>query len=737
MTYISRWISTSLRSRGPAFWAAARIQWLRTQFAGSRAARHAVPLLALTSLHFLAFQRLLRASHGTPLRYVAYDFFNGYYRFLVYISDCLNAGVWPTWFPYGHAGTPFFVNPQTQLWSPITWIVAFLFRYDLVIAQRQLMLTWLLGSIGTYALSYSLCRRRGAALLAAIAFNFTSARISNTGHMDISAAIAALPWVFWLIRSIAFEKHWARPALAVILTLLVVTGYPGVLLACPIWFGLWSLWHFSAVCKTGPCRIQFVGGVSKSVGLASMMATGYWMSIATSLREFTRGKPLETDAALFQSLTPLDLWHYVLGTSTELVAHVQVPDMSMRGYYFGIVAFAFTVMALMYRHDRIVAMLGVGFVSASLMSLGGTFFARIALHDFVPFMNLSRFSSVDSRPVAVLAGCLLAGQGLPLVAGDAGMKRHFIRIVLGLSVLLLFGLVWLKESLFPAAAAASIARHFTGPITLELLVLGIAAVCAMRELSPKAIIVAMLTLVALDGGTHSLVQAHVVALPPDERAKHVNLIHAKHFNPAKALVPRLDDPSLINPLANDAYLSKDFYLPSYTEFRLRRLDALLAAGFRPFLINGQRVVGFVHGMAPPRHGTLFEERATPVKFEIPRYLPDQVDYVVTLPERTTLVFNEVYFPGWMASVDEGAATPMMEVAPGLRGLVVTAGKHSISTSFRPRIFQLGLAVSSTSWFIAVAWLGFATVGRWRQRRRESIANAVSSTEPDRSSNSPG
>ncbi len=99
--------------------------------------RHLGPLAALSVWHIAVMERGMRGTNGIPTVAIPYDFFNSYARFLIFISDSLRAGALPLWFPYGHAGAPFLVNPQSQLWSPVTWIVSLLWGYDPLVAQRQ------------------------------------------------------------------------------------------------------------------------------------------------------------------------------------------------------------------------------------------------------------------------------------------------------------------------------------------------------------------------------------------------------------------------------------------------------------------------------------------------------------------------------------------------------------------------------------------------------------------------
>ncbi len=673
---------------------------LRSAITGLPLIRHFGPLVALFVWHVAVMERGLRGTDRIPTVAIPYDFFNSYARYLIFISDSLRAGALPIWFPYAHAGTPFLVNPQSQLWSPVTWVVSLLWGYDPLVAQRQELLMLLFGSFGAYFLAHSLWARRSSALLAAIAFNFTSARLCNAQHMDIINAFSVFPWVFLGIKKLADGAPWASPLLGTMLGLLVVCGYPGIVLTSPIWFGSWSVWLFVSQCKDRPSRMRLAKGLGLGLLLGAGISAGHWLPIVTNTGAFTRGTPMTTDEALVQSLSPADLWHLVYGASTRLASDGFVTDISMRGLYFGIVAFALVLYAVLFRRCQMTTALGIGFVAALLMSLGRFTFARVALHDLFSTFNLSRFPAADSRAVAALAGSLLAGGGLAHLREDPQARRRLVGILAGLILLMLVGLLWLKNVIYPVTP--SLDYYFSNTLYLELMALAIALIAVVRFRQPRAVAISLVLIAAFDSGTHASADASLFAVAPEANLRRYATIHVSDFDPAKALVARVDAPTIDDPGSNDAYLNKNFYLPSYTPFRLKRLDGLLAKGFRPFLVGGQRVIGFVQA-SPPEDGSLFQKRAISVKFEISRYLPDRVEYVVDLPVRTMLVFNEVYFPGWRARIDRKSAGYMFEAAGGLRALVVEAGHHIIMTRYLPNAFVVGLVLTMLSWCWALAW----------------------------------
>ena len=681
-------------------------------------ARHWGPITGLVLLHVAVFERSLGGAGGLPNQPIPYDYFNYCALLLIFVSDCLRAHVLPLWFPYGHAGTPFFMNPQSQMWSPVTWLVSLTFGYDPLIAQQQEFVFILLGSIGVYSLGYSLWGHRSSGLVAAIAFNFTSARLCNAAHMDIVTAICLFPWVLFAIRRLAQGQWLAAPGLGAALGLLLVSGYPGIALTSPLWFAAWAGWCRATECEDRASRRRFLLGLAISGAICLGVSAGYWIPIVANLHVFTRSDPMTTDAALLQSLFPGDLWHLLYGASTRITPESYSTDISMRGLYFGIVALGLALYAALFRRCRSTTALSIGFLIAIVMSLGRYSFVRVALHDYIPLLNVSRFPSADSRPVAALAGSLLAGAGIAYLREDTEAKRRLTRTFVVLLLMMLVGQVWLKSVIYPYIGAGMVTEYFTNPIYMEMIALAVALVAIVRISRPAALAAFLVLISGFDSGTHASTDASLFATPLDTPVKRLTTIHTAVFDPAKALLPRTDSPSIEDARSNDAYLNKGFYLASYTHFQLKRLHDLLANGFKPFLLNGRRVVGFVDGVVPEQ-GDLFQKKATEVQFQIAQYLPSRVDYVVDLPVRTNLVFNEVYFPGWRARVDGKSVGSMGEAAKGLRSLVVEAGHHIIVTRFLPRSFFVGVTITMLSWILVAVWI----VRAWIRARKRPAAPA--------------
>lgn len=666
--------------------------------------RHVPTLCALLFFNLVVFARLVfRDSDGVPYATIPFDFPSQYSVWLVYIGDCFKSGFFPLWMPYVAAGTPFFINPQNQLFSPLTLFIAPTFGYTQYGAQLQTVFMLFFGGCGAYALAYTFWRSRLAALVAAVCFNFTSAIFGNIEHTTIISSAALLPWLFWAVGLAAKGAHaWAYPLLTFFIYFLITSGYPGVILMALLWLAAYTAYlvYLEAGVTQASLRLLLRHGLAWMLGLG--LAAAHWLPIVIHRKEFTRGAPLTLDVALSGgNLSFKHLWGMLFQFMTENPLPGPDADISMRGVYFGALAIPLALTAVVLIKDRIIPPLIILVILSLLMACGSWFFGRVFLHILFPMLNMSRFPSADSRSLMALGWALLAGGGAALLLAGPGPARRFVRhACLGLLGALVVGLFALR-TVYPPDVYNYIVVNY---VTAEVLFVGAGALF-MRAFAGRRLVVCLLALLVLESGTCVVANMKVVSAQRYTAQEYREVVarHRRAFTPEAANAPRLAiGEHLAGEESGRAYLQKDFYLSDYNPLRLHRLDRLLAEGYTEWLTTGARVVA-LPPHSRPRGYAEFQAQARPVEYTILSYKPNQVIYQVNTPEDALLAFNEIYFPGWRATVD-GSQVAMTQVGGGLRGLRVAAGSHRIVTTFRPRSFYLGITISLLSLTILLGWL---------------------------------
>jgi hypothetical protein len=642
-------------------------------------------------VHVAAFAKLLFLNpEGVPYALIPWDFATAYQPWLTYTADCLRAGTLPLWNPHIGAGTPFFVNPQSQMYSPLTVLVGLVFGYSYRVAQIQSVFTLLAGGYGAYALSHRLWRNRWAALVSGLAYQLTSAAFGHMEHMTTTNSFAVIPWLFLFADEAVDEKphRLALPALSAGIFYAIVSGYPGVVFMAFMWLVLYVV--FAARRNGTLSRLPAVAAAG-ALGLA--MAAILWMPVYFHAPRMNRGAPLSVDAALatVQGLTFKDLWGTIFQFSTVVPFPGTMSDNSLHGVYFGALALPLAWAALAFLRERPVFPAAILCLGGFLMACGGEFFLRSALHVWFDFLNLSRFPGSDSQGLAVLGGALLAGGGARLLSdGDERARDLVLR-----GCLTLLGIFVAALLLSNFLVKKDVNAVISDGISAEILFL-LVAVLALRHLEGGQRMAALAAVLVLELGTAVLFNFAQAGGPTDDYQK---LEAGRRLTPALELAGQ---PRSVSKDCLHAYVDKSFCADEYNPGGLLARGLLQSRGFAPFLSSGARVVALPPGFSPDTWDEM-KAHVQPVSFHVREFEANRARYELDLPASAQVVFNEMWFPGWRAKLD-GASVPVREVAGGLRGIDSGSGHHTIEMEFRPRSFLVGAAVSGFAFILWLYWL---------------------------------
>ncbi|MGA7743385.1 MAG: hypothetical protein WBP56_21270 [Polyangia bacterium] len=671
---------------------------------------HLGSIALLLAVEVTAFVRLLVLDpDGVPYRLIPWDFRSLGAPWLIYGWDAIRAGFLPLWCPYVAAGVPFFLNPQTQIYSPLSILIGTVFGYSVRIAQIHSFLMMAIGGIGAYALAHWLWRNRMAAIFVGLCFELSGLLFCHLEHLSILTAFALMPWFFVAVALAKSESsRFGPPFLAFVLYWLLTAGYLGVDLMILAWGGALTVAQVFAQPST-KARMALLSRNAWAWLVGIGMAAVNWLPFLLERAEFTRGSPMTVDYVLdpARSLAPKHLLGFFFSFMIRQPLPGKEVDISMRGLYFGALAVVLAVIFMVYARGWRVLLLGAAALFSFLMACGGSFFVRVALHTFFPVLNLSRFPAADSRAFVVLALVMLAGGGLILLSQDHTAARNLAkRIVRYLVVFYLLSIPVLH--LLYEKNDDSVVSGAIFEVLCMLL-----ALFALVRFQSKILAWMLTTIVVLEAG-YGVMVTFSPAGETISGAEYTRLqnSHETNFTTAGTGDPRIGEPArLVDESSADGYIAKHFHANEYNPVRLTRFAHLLDVGFGPWIQSGPRVVGMTPGRYPETFSD-FQTATFPVTFSIADYSPNRVRYYVQTAANTTLVFNEVYFPGWNAVVD-GAPARVRPVAQGLRSVSVNkAGIHEIEFFFRPWLY---LAAATVSVLFALAFVLWVVVV-WRRKR---------------------
>ena len=101
--------------------------------------------------------------------------------------------------------------------------------------------------------------------------------------------------------------------------------------------------------------------------------------------------------------------------------------------------------------------------------------------------------------------------------------------------------------------------------------------------------------------------------------------------------------------------------------------------------------------------------------DIKSYEPNQLTYEVNSGKGGVVVFSEVYYPGWTATID-GEPAELGRVNYILRALNVKPGKHEVVLSFFPKSVDVTESIAYTAYAILLLVLIGTAVMYWRKKK---------------------
>ena len=100
---------------------------------------------------------------------------------------------------------------------------------------------------------------------------------------------------------------------------------------------------------------------------------------------------------------------------------------------------------------------------------------------------------------------------------------------------------------------------------------------------------------------------------------------------------------------------------------------------------------------------------------IKNYEPNQLTYEVNSGKGGVVVFSEIYYPGWTATID-GEPAELGRVDYILRALNVKPGKHEVVLSFFPKSVDVTESIAYTAYAILLLVLIGMGVMYWRKKK---------------------
>jgi hypothetical protein len=447
--------------------------------------------------------------------------------------------------------------------------------------------------------------------------------------------------------------------------------------------------------------------------------------------------------------------------------------------YLGILPLILTVLAIPLGRKRSPVLFYLGVAGVALLyALGDGFVFHRLMFEVVPgfarFRVPARAVIFVALPAAVLSGFSL--QALlyeDLAAATRKRLLRFLGAVTGIGVLLWimigFGML---DSVFTFMANPRIAplvrSTTTGPGLILLASVGLLFFVIRRAPTSATtpylfIVLFFIDMLAFGGDQNNGTTNPAEYFRRSER--FVSFVKKENESEIFRINTRNQQGMILD--RNQAMVDRIFTMEGYTPLALQRLYAPVADQNRLFdLLNikyktitdeGTRSVKLVpHPTYLPRVFFLyamdivrseeellehlkspgFNHRTTAVLEEDPRFtLPgdtttphwvahiqdyqiNSINVNVETDRNGILVFSEMFYPGWIATVDD-IETPVLRTDYNLRGIYVSAGKHNILMEYKPVPFRRGALITICTLLVCAVGSMFSLL---RQRKSAEMGS---------------
>lgn len=98
------------------------------------------------------------------------------------------------------------------------------------------------------------------------------------------------------------------------------------------------------------------------------------------------------------------------------------------------------------------------------------------------------------------------------------------------------------------------------------------------------------------------------------------------------------------------------------------------------------------------------------------YKPNELSYNVKTDKGGVVVFSEIYYPGWTATID-GQEAELGRVDYVLRALNVKQGKHKVVLTFKPKSIDTTENIAYASYGVLLVAILALAAAEWRKRKR--------------------
>ena len=628
-----------------------------------------------------------------------------------FISECLHHHIFPLWCPYINFGYPFYADPQSGLFYPITWLIALTTGYNVYTIGLEYVLHIGIAAIAFFYLLKSFELDNYTATVFGIIYCMSGVFVSNAQHLPWIISMGWMPMVMLSFKNVFDKRSWKNAlSLALFLYLAITGGYPGFFIILFYFFLVYTIvkigGSFRANGFSTVLPVILLFGLSAIVLL--MLTGGYLYSFIHALPYIARGKPVSLHEANNVAVTPHSLISFLFPFATACNFFKLDTDISMANTYCGFLLLPLLFIAVVktrmqYFHKAIIAFAVICLLAAT----GKYFYVRTLLYNFLPGMNMLRHAAIF-RVFTVFGFVFIAATGFNWLVNairnktDAiFIKRVFIAYFLCLLAVLIgvlfknshgVMLLWPFNTTTVASfnARQGVYAHITTQLVFQLVVLFLfIAVLLLRQLQSNNRLILLSGLVVFE--MFLSVQLNLPATvisdvhPADLQAKLDKLSTGFPVPPLSPMdgFTHFSDGSTLPIWYNLSFFKKTPAKDGFNSFYLQSVDDFYASSKRDSFLK-QPVVFF---------------KNPDTKFELQKFEPNHIIIQSQSGQDDIVRLQQNFYTGWKIFIDDKESVPAHELCS--MSSKIPAGNHLISIEFNQKPVKYLFLLSLVTAFLLV------------------------------------
>ena len=338
-----------------------------------------------------------------------WDFYGDYYTQAFSWWDLGSFFHPTTYLPYLISGYPSHLGLQVSSYYIPVGIVAEFFGYTLENATRLQGFTILFGIIGVYFFARLQNFRKPTSVLIGLTYLFSAGFFSNASHIDIVRAWAFFPWLLIALKPVEKIKSWQVILFTILWFQFFVGAYPGNIASFFYAFLAWIIINL------------FINRnkIKNSILLYSItIGIGILLSMPKFLPFLLTGSGPKIQNQVVVDLGIISTIFFPYGGTGQSGDIILPNDLTQRTFY--IIPLA-VLLAFFATKKNINSIFGITFISIGII-LGIDTIIFPHWQENLPLLNISRFRTIDFKPLVVLGVSILAGVGFERILNKKDLK---------------------------------------------------------------------------------------------------------------------------------------------------------------------------------------------------------------------------------------------------------------------------------------------------------------------------